>query len=345
MQTERRTSQRFNIILIIELILSKGLEQTFFGITNNFSYNGLCMETQCSDFEPGEDLEIRLKHPHSDLTVPVTGKVAWKNKADKFAFMTGIKLDEIDMDTRESMLEVMSSAGNVPVNFFLPEQTPDDNPETDGEEEIYDKQIAGQEEELTMKPSMDPEEEDFFTDASEELAENEDPLLVEQEYAGPAAALDTSMEDDKPGHVDATQEELPMPAIHDPEKDTLDNAGRFSTADTFHYKKEIWGRNKWIFLLITVVAAAIVIYALPSMFKDYDAEIPAPASEKTGYIDVDEEVVPESLTPDLPSDGPAIQELPQEIKQQTPGETVNAEVPPEDVTEPARLPVDRKSVV
>lgn len=182
-----------------------------------------------------------------------------------------------------------------------------------------DKQLAGQEEGLKMKTSMNPEEEDFFADTPEEKpVDSKDPLSVEQEHTDPAGHTKTSMEDESSLSID----------------------------DTFHFKKEIWGRNKWTFLLIIIVAAAIVIYTLPSMFKDrHDIGIPAPVSEKTDYIDVDEANIPESLTADIPSDGPAVKELPQDMEQETPGKTVSAQAPPEDVTEPLRLPVQTEAVV
>ena len=109
----------------------------------------------------------------------------------------------------------------------------------------------------------------------------------------------------------------------------MENESRRSD-DTFHFKKEIWGRNKWSFLLIIVVAAVIAIYTLPAIFKDrQDIGIPEPVSEKMDYVDVDEANIPETLPADIPSDGPAVKEL----------------APPEEVTEPTRLPMHSEAVV
>ncbi|MEN8262304.1 MAG: SPOR domain-containing protein [Nitrospirota bacterium] len=170
-----------------------------------------------------------------------------------------------------------------------------------------------------MKTSMNPEEEDLFANTpEEELVDNKDPLSVEQEHTDPAGDTNTSMEDES----------------------------NLSSDNTFHFKKEIWGRNKWSFLLIIIVAAVIASYTLPAIFKDrYDIGIPAPVSEKTDYIDVDEADIPESLTADIPSDGPAVKELPQDMEQETPEETVTVQALPEDVTEPTRLPMHTEAAL
>ncbi len=187
-----------------------------------------------------------------------------------------------------------------------------------------------------MTTSMDPEDEDFLANTpEEELVDSEGSLSVEQEHTVPADDTDTSMEDDKPGSVDITNEGLPIPNFHDQEKDTLEDEIHSSINDSFNLKKEIWGRNKWSFLLIIVVAAVVAIYTLPAIFKDrQDIGITTPVSEKMDYIDVDEEDIPESLTADIPSDEPTEQELPQDIEPETQGETVTVQTPPKDVTEP-----------
>ncbi len=194
-----------------------------------------------------------------------------------------------------------------------------------------------------MTISMNPEDEDILDNTPEEnQEESKDPLSAEQEQTDPAGDTDTSMEDDKPDRVDLTDQELPTPSFHGHGKDTLEDEFSLSD-DQFNVKKEIWGRNKWSFLLIIAVAAVIAIYTLPSMFKDsHDIGIPEPVAEKADYIDVDEEDIPESLTADIPSDEPAIQELPQDMEQQIPVEAVTVQAPPEELTEPAQAVVEKE---
>ncbi len=194
-----------------------------------------------------------------------------------------------------------------------------------------------------MTTSMNPEEDDLLDNTpEEEQKESKDPLSSDQEHTDPAGDTNTSMEDDKPGRVDLTDEELPIPDLHDHRKVTMEDENRISLDDTFNVKKEIWGRNKWSFLLIIAVAAVIAIYTLPSMFKDRHDIGPARLSEEMKYADVDEENIPESLPADIPSDEPAIQELPQDMEDQLPVETVTVQAPPEELTEPAQAVVEKE---
>ena len=150
-----------------------------------------------------------------------------------------------------------------------------------------------------------------------------------------------SMDPEEEDFLDDTPEEEPVDS-EDPLSVEQEHTG--PADDTFHFKKELWGRNKWSFLLIIIVAAAIVIYTLPSMFKDrHDTEIPAIVTDKAGYINVDEEIIPESVIADIPSDVPVVHELPQDMEPQIPRETVSVEVPTKDVTEPP-LPVHTEAV-
>ncbi|MEW6602323.1 MAG: PilZ domain-containing protein [Nitrospirota bacterium] len=115
----RRAFQRFDIFTVLEFRLLTAAAGTFAGITRNFSYEGLCLETQCVSFEMGDSLELMLKHPHSEAAVNVPAYVVWKKTADKFASLMGLKLVATELDTRLRMLEIMSAAGEVPVDSFL----------------------------------------------------------------------------------------------------------------------------------------------------------------------------------------------------------------------------------
>ncbi|RJR19895.1 MAG: hypothetical protein C4581_04310 [Nitrospiraceae bacterium] len=117
--SEQRTFQRFDIITVLEFRLLTALSGVFAGITRNFSYEGFCLETQCEAFEPGDNMEVRLKHPHSEMAVTVPAYVVWKKAADKFACLMGIKLKETELGNKLKMLEIMSAAGDVPVDSFL----------------------------------------------------------------------------------------------------------------------------------------------------------------------------------------------------------------------------------
>jgi hypothetical protein len=119
MLTSRRALQRFDIIIALEFKRLHDPSEYFYGITRNYSYDGFCIETQCPAFEPGEYLEIKLKHPQRDLVVTAPGEVSWKKKSDKFACVMGIKLSETDVENKLKILGIMSTTGDIPVDSFL----------------------------------------------------------------------------------------------------------------------------------------------------------------------------------------------------------------------------------
>lgn len=126
MSRNRRTSPRHDIITVLEFKLGSKTYDTYFGISRNFSCEGLSLETQCTDFESGDSLEVRLKHPDQALTISVPGHVAWKRNAGKFATVMGIRLEEMDIENRVSMLEALSAAGDIPVDSFFIDTIDDD---------------------------------------------------------------------------------------------------------------------------------------------------------------------------------------------------------------------------
>ena len=119
MLTSRRSLQRFDITIALEFKQLRDQSDYFYGITRNYSYDGFCIETQCLAFEQGDSVEIRVKHPQSELVVTAPGEVSWKKKSDKFACLMGIKLNETDIENKLKILGIMSATGDIPIDSFL----------------------------------------------------------------------------------------------------------------------------------------------------------------------------------------------------------------------------------
>lgn len=154
----RRTSPRFEIITVLEFKLGSKTYDTYFGISRNFSCEGLSLETQCTDFESGDSLDVRFKHPDQALTISVPGHVAWKRNAGKFATVMGIRLEETDLENRLRMLETMSAAGDIPVDSFFTDNIDADKETLHKEAPIKDSnpiQQGGSAPELPTKREKD----------------------------------------------------------------------------------------------------------------------------------------------------------------------------------------------
>ncbi len=119
MLLKKRKFERFDIYLVTEFRPLKRLADPFIGITRNFSCGGLSFESQTFGLQPGENVQFKLRHPKTNLSVSNVGEIVWKKKTDKFDCLTGIKFKETDEATKSRMLEIMSAAGNIPLDSFL----------------------------------------------------------------------------------------------------------------------------------------------------------------------------------------------------------------------------------
>jgi len=108
MPQDRRQFNRFDALLIVELSSRLDESRYFFGLTKNISFEGFVFESQNYDLEKGRVLEFRLKHPHKDISVKLTGKILWKRETG-FECETGVKFIKVDSDARSKIFELVST--------------------------------------------------------------------------------------------------------------------------------------------------------------------------------------------------------------------------------------------
>ncbi len=310
MMPNRRTFQRFNIITVLEFKLLTAIAVTFAGITRNFSYEGFCLETQCVTFEPGDSLEVSLSHPHSDLTVSIPAYVVWKSNADKFACLMGIKLREMELDTKLRMLEIMSAAGDVPVDSFLSDGSDDDG--------TWKEETGERMPDLNLLPAdkaapeqVKPDDED----TGPEVFRHEKPLSTQE-------GLFT---EEKP--VSSFNEVFKQAQTEGPEQDIMNEEGLESdmpwpkvnavegkTARSALDLKHLLGNKTFIYSSITVVLLAVCVYTLSLIFKIPDTVTitPVPTPEQSTYRQEEtliRPVSPVEVAGDDKAAAPAIQPL------------------------------------
>ncbi|MEW6602278.1 MAG: PilZ domain-containing protein, partial [Nitrospirota bacterium] len=108
---EKRTVERSNNILVTYR-RGGNSHDYLLGITNNCSHKGINLETGRLEYNPGEVLELTLKHPYSEFSIDVVGEIIWKTES-WYKSTTGIKLRAMDQDTNAKMKDLMSQTINV----------------------------------------------------------------------------------------------------------------------------------------------------------------------------------------------------------------------------------------
>ncbi len=117
MAYDKRKFQRFDILLIIAIKSIKEKAEYYFGMTRDFSSQGFSFELHNFDLKLKESFQFKLKHPQNDLRVALAGNVVWKQE-NNTKCIAGIKLREMDKETKAKLSEIVSVNNNVPVDLF-----------------------------------------------------------------------------------------------------------------------------------------------------------------------------------------------------------------------------------
>lgn len=153
MQHERRQSERVDIFLIVEFRpFGKKVEYTQ-GVTENISAKGFSFDSQNHQLDPGEFIEIKLKHPQREFSVSVSGEILWKRES-WYKCVTGIRYRDLDSDTELNLNELVSAARNKDVGPATPQsdgissekESPDEKPNS-----VREAELAGEKTENEIK--------------------------------------------------------------------------------------------------------------------------------------------------------------------------------------------------
>jgi hypothetical protein len=277
MLPDNRNFQRFDINNVLEFNGAAGSGESFVGITRNFSCEGFSLETQCLKFKPGNNLKLSFKHPRKDLTISLKGKVVWKRNDGKFACVMGIEFIDMDLDTKLSMLEIMSIAGNIPIDSFVIEKDVED--ETEQEETTgYDSEYN---ETQKNKPVSETQvEEDEYAGQSgmeSKLVFGLDP--EEPLYENYNSEVYT----EQPGEDDILSEER--------EDDLSEEEIELAYDESVTFPEDILARKKkLIYASITAVVAITLIYNLFGGSGDVEKNT-APVSVKSASSQKDNQPI------------------------------------------------------
>ncbi len=145
MSYKQRAFNRFPIYIVGEFKSAGNPAASFLGITRDFSCGGLRLESQSFDLQPGENIELKFKHPKLDMIVSSIGEIIWKKNFDNFNCVMGIKFREMVDSAESKILKIMSAVGNVPVKSFLsPSETGREGTGNKEGEASYDTALPAQ---------------------------------------------------------------------------------------------------------------------------------------------------------------------------------------------------------
>lgn len=126
MLQDKRRHKRIDVSTVVEIKSSKDPTNPCLGITRNFSYEGFNFGSRSSDLEVGENIGFKINHPQDSSYFSDKAKIVWKKRDKKFDYCMGVKFKEIDKATKGKMLEIVSLAGNIPVDSFLSDKSDKD---------------------------------------------------------------------------------------------------------------------------------------------------------------------------------------------------------------------------
>jgi len=98
---KRKVERSSNVLMVNYRQLNKSREYLL-GIANNYSHKGISFEAACIESNPGEELELILKNPYSELSISAIGEMVWKMDG-WYKCITGIKLKDLDQEAVNKM--------------------------------------------------------------------------------------------------------------------------------------------------------------------------------------------------------------------------------------------------
>jgi hypothetical protein len=126
MLQDKRIHKRFDVSTVVEIKSLKSPTNFCLGITRNFSYEGFSFESQSRDLDIGENIGFKINHPQDSSYFSDAAEIVWKQRDNKYDYCMGVKFKEIDKATKSKMLEILSLAGNIPVDSFLSDKNDKD---------------------------------------------------------------------------------------------------------------------------------------------------------------------------------------------------------------------------
>jgi outer membrane protein OmpA-like peptidoglycan-associated protein len=258
LESERRQSERSDVLLIVEFRPLNKTTEFLQGVTENISYEGFNFDSQTHSFNTGEILEFKLKHPQRDLSVSFPGEIIWKREA-WYKSVTGVKFKDIDAGIENKIKELI---------LFL--SNGDAEPSSAGIEEAQKEEKSP---EKTEKSAATPAED--LSTADSGISSAIDKIT---DKSGTASEPETEKTDDLQGI--SVNHEAPPNINQQVNKEPL-------TFDGVFKEGKDRGKKSWLYISLAAVLIVVSVFVLSGRFEDIKQELATINSIPTE--DVDEE--------------------------------------------------------
>jgi len=341
MPLEKRKSDRSDIFLIVEFKQSNNTTEYSLGVTNNFSVDGFCLDSQRFDFKEGETIECKLKHSDTRLSVSAVGEIVWRRDS-WYNCTAGIKFKETEEKTKGRIAEFIAAVkekhngssfieGNDPL-LAQTDQGKDSSQTGAGDNDILFKAVQVANNEIPGSQNKSN------ADTECESCKAADETRNNGKGREAAAVKDSASEKDSYIYHD---KEKPSYNEH---TDTHDIAG------TSEVKKKTYRLYVPIAAFI-IIAAGVVLYVMSGDERD-NSVITAPANpdliqhiyNEPDSVTKNEPQTKTSADQEIAETAQSQNALVRESKEETPGQA--SDIPAKDITidEPAAVVANQAAV-
>jgi len=104
MLPNRRSYFRFDVPVTVTMANSKNGKTSLTGTTKNLSRSGLCFETDNTNFQPHDRIELNIELPDNDSSYPLLVDVMWKRQVNNRC-LAGVKIVSMDSEAKSEVLD------------------------------------------------------------------------------------------------------------------------------------------------------------------------------------------------------------------------------------------------
>ena len=104
MLPNRRNYFRFDVPMKVTMDNEKIGKASLTGTTKNLSRSGLCFETDNTDIQPNDRIELNIEIPDNKASYPLLVDVMWKQQVND-RYLTGVKIVSMDSEAKSEVLD------------------------------------------------------------------------------------------------------------------------------------------------------------------------------------------------------------------------------------------------
>lgn len=105
MLPNRRSYFRFDVPITVTMENTNNGGTRLTGTTKNLSRSGLCFETDNTNFQPNDRIELNIEIPDNEASYPLLADVMWKQKINNDRCLTGVKIVSMDSEAKSEVLD------------------------------------------------------------------------------------------------------------------------------------------------------------------------------------------------------------------------------------------------